>query len=190
MSDRVAASEALAQRLTADGYAHSVAVAETAAYIAAAYGVDPESAYLAGLLHDWARDDAPETLLTEAVRLAVEVTPVDRAVPYLLHAHTGAAGVSERFAWLDHAVITAIARHTYGSAEMSDLDMVVYLADALEPNRASAFADELRSLVGSVELAELYERAYAHSLELLVRQRRRLHPRTVDAWNAIVEARQ
>ncbi|HET6498609.1 MAG TPA: bis(5'-nucleosyl)-tetraphosphatase (symmetrical) YqeK, partial [Coriobacteriia bacterium] len=183
------ASEALARRLDAGGYAHSVAVAETAAGLATVYGVDAESAYLAGLLHDWARDDAPDTLLAEAARLGVEVTSVDRAVPYLLHARTGAAAVGEWFTWLSPDVINAISRHTLGSPDMSDLDAVVYLADAIEPGRDSAAAEGLRALVGTVPLFDLYGRAYAHSLERLVRERRRIHPGTVDAWNAIIGAK-
>jgi HD superfamily phosphohydrolase YqeK len=33
-------------------------------------------------------------------------------------------------------VLSAIAKHTVGAAEMSPLDCVVYLADGLEPGRA------------------------------------------------------
>ena len=53
MTARAKAEDALALRLDANGYAHSVAVAETAAGLAAVYGVDGDAAYLAGLLHDW-----------------------------------------------------------------------------------------------------------------------------------------
>jgi HD superfamily phosphohydrolase YqeK len=82
-----------------------------------------------------------------------------------------------------------VQRHTFGAAAMTDLDRVVYLADALEPGRQTRSADELRGHVSHITLGELYERAYAASLEHLVRRRRRIHPATVEAWNSIVEER-
>lgn len=187
--DRTEIQRVLADRLSERSYAHSVAVADTAERLAEEYGVDREDAYTAGLLHDWSRDEGPETLRGEAQRLGVDVTPVDEAVPYLLHARVAAAELMERFPDLPGRVITAVERHTFGSARMSDLDCVVYLADMLEPERDTPAANELRHLVGTIALAELYERAYAASLEHLVRGRRRIHPATIEAWNAIIGER-
>lgn len=185
--DPVEARAALATRLGERGYAHSVAVAETAARLADVYGVNTQQAYLAGLLHDWSRDEAGATLREEAARLGIEVTAVDEAVPYLLHARTGAAALRERFPELPEQILEAVERHTFGGPEMTDLDRVIYLADALEPARDTPAADELREQVGRSPLDELYERAYAASLEHLIRRRRRIHPATVDAWNSILE---
>ena len=180
------ARAALAERLSERSYAHSVAVARTAAEVAEAYGVDPGEAYLGGLLHDWSRDDSAEQLLSEAERLGVELTEADKAVPYLLHARIGAAALRDRFPTLPESVIGAVERHTFGCPEMSDLDRVVYLADALEPGRDTHSARELRAEVGRMPLHELYARAYAASVENLVRTRRMIHPATVGAWNALV----
>ncbi|MBW6468907.1 MAG: bis(5'-nucleosyl)-tetraphosphatase (symmetrical) YqeK, partial [Coriobacteriia bacterium] len=161
-------------------------VAQTAARLADVYDVDPDEAYLAGLLHDWSRDEDGAALCDEAVRLGIEMTPVDEAVPYLLHARTGAAALRERFPGLSESILEAVERHTFGGPEMTDLDRVVYLADALEPARDAPATDELREQVGRTALVELYERAYAASLEHLIRRRRRIHPATVEAWNSIV----
>lgn len=177
---------ALTARLGPAGYEHSVAVADTAGRIARAYSVDPDEAYLAGLLHDWARDEGDAALLEEAAKRNIEITAVDEAVPYLLHAPVGAALIRERYPELPERITDAVARHTFGSPQMSELDCVVYLADALEPGRDTPAANDLRHEVGRVALEELYARAYAASLEHLVRGRRHLHPRTVEAWNAIV----
>ncbi|MDF1541661.1 MAG: bis(5'-nucleosyl)-tetraphosphatase (symmetrical) YqeK [Anaerosomatales bacterium] len=180
------ARAALASRLGKRGYAHSVAVAQTAARLADAYGVDAREAYLAGLLHDWSRDEDGATLCAEAVRLGIDATPVDEAVPYLLHARTGAAALRERFPGLPERILESVERHTFGGPDMTDLDRVVYLADALEPARDTPAVDELREQVGRASLDELYARAYAAALEHLIRRRRRIHPATVDAWNSIV----
>ncbi len=51
-----AIERALAARLSDAAFAHSVRTAETAENLAAVYGVDPELARVAGLLHDWDRE--------------------------------------------------------------------------------------------------------------------------------------
>ncbi len=177
---------ALESRLGSRGFAHSMAVAESAGRLADVYGVDRDLAFLGGLLHDWARDEGAEALLAEAASCGIEVTPVDEAVPYLLHARVGAAQLARAFPELPAELVTAVERHTTGAAGMSELDMVVYLGDMLEPSRVSADAEMLRAAVGEVPLGELYARAYAASVGMLLAGRRRIHPATVEAWNAIV----
>lgn len=177
---------ALGNRLGAKGVAHSVRVAETAGEIAATYGVDIEAARMAGLLHDWCKDTGDAELLDAAAARGLEVTPVDAAVPYLLHSAVGAAEVREAFPGIDDEVITAIGAHTYGSADMSPLDMVVYVADTIEPGRNHEPVHALREAVGTVSLVELFTRTYAESLRHLVDTRRRIHPDTAAMWNRLV----
>lgn len=181
------ARAALAARLGERGLRHCVAVAETAERLADVYGVDRDHAYLAGLLHDWSREDGPEDLVESAQAAGIEVDGVDRAVPYLLHARVGAYRVRETFPDLPDAIVNAVERHTMATARMADLDMVVYLADLLEPEREFDGVDELRSAIGEVDLAELYARAYAASLRYLIERRKHIHPATVASWNAIVD---
>ncbi len=54
----------------------------------------------------------------------------------LLHALVGAHLAGERYQISDPDVLRAIACHTTGKVGMSPLDMVVYLADKIEPSRA------------------------------------------------------
>lgn len=166
--------------------AHCEAVADEAARLAARYGVDVESARVAGLLHDWARDESPETLVNLAEEYGIPVGPIDREVPYLLHAAVGAAQLARDYPGLEPGVLDAIARHTTGAVEMSDLDAVVYVADMIEPARGFAGVEELRAAAGAVPLGELFAHAYATSLHHLIDRRRRFHPTTLQVWNAIV----
>ncbi|MDP2181444.1 MAG: bis(5'-nucleosyl)-tetraphosphatase (symmetrical) YqeK [Actinomycetota bacterium] len=184
--DYQVAREVLACRLGPEALAHCVGVAETAAMLAARHGVDAEDARIAGLLHDWAREDGRERLLEEANAAGIPVSDIDRTVPYLLHARLGAAAVHAEFPGLAKEVVRAIERHTLGAVDMSDLDRVVYVADLIEPGRTFEGVDDLRLAASEVSLAELYARAYEASLIHLIRTRRHLHPGTVEAWNAIV----
>lgn len=181
--------EALAYRLDERGHAHSVAVAKTAEQLAQRYGVDAEDAYVAGLLHDWSRGEDAEELLAAAHTLGIPCTAVDERVPYLLHGPVGAASVKERFGELPERVIAAIAHHTFGAVNMSDLDKIVYLADTIEPGRDNPAAAALRDKVGACGLGELFEEAYAVSIRHLVDSGRPIHPTTVDVWNDLVARR-
>ncbi len=181
------ARAAVRERLGDRAFAHSEAVARTAALLAGLYGVDPDEARLAGLLHDWAREDGPDSLLNQADANDVAVGSVDAAVPYLLHAPVGAAALCERFPGISADILSAVRRHTFGASDMSDLDIVVYVADMIEPFRSFEGIEDLRSLVGAVSLFELYACAYKASLMHLIGARKHLHPDTVEAWNTIVD---
>lgn len=181
-----AASDAIRARLGDAGVAHSERVAATAKALARAYGGDPEAAELAGLLHDWDREQGPDALLSAARASGVTITAADEAVPYLLHARTGADALDRALPGLSTDVISAVARHTLGAVQMSDLDMIVYLADMIEPARAFEGVDALRDAVGTMSLHDLFALGYQHSMAHLVSTRRRIHPETVAVWNAIV----
>lgn len=183
-----AALDAVKRRLGRRSVEHSLAVADTAGRLAELYDVDGNAARLAGLLHDWSRDDGDDRLLAEARRLGIEVDPADETVPYLLHAQTGAAELRKAFPGISEDVVRAVERHTLGAEDMSDLDMVVYIADMTEPSRTFEGVEELRSAVGEVPLPELFVRGYAHSLTHVIKRRRHLHPRTALVWNAAVDA--
>lgn len=177
---------ALESRLTRKATVHSVSVGEEAARLAAIYGIDEQAARMAGLLHDWSRDAGGTALRESAERRGIPVTPVDEAVPYLLHAAVGAAELKEAFPGLDDAIVRAVERHTVGARDMTPLDMVVYLADMIEPGRSFEGVDHLRELVGTMPLEQLFAEAYAASIRHLVARHKRLHPATVQTWNSIV----
>lgn len=182
------AHRALAARLGERALAHSQGVAETAADLAACYGLDVEAARLAGLLHDWDRELTASEVLAAADRHGRE-TPADaveRRSPKLLHAWTGAAAVRDAFPGIDEAIVHAVARHTVGDAAMTPLDKVVYIADMIEPGRAYPGVDDLRAAVGDEALDELFAKAYTASVEQVIRERKVLHPDTVGVWNAHV----
>jgi len=177
---------AVEERLGPEAYEHSRAVGETAALLATLYGEDAELAKLAGLLHDWDREITPEDLVQAARTFGLEVDPTDLLVPYLLHARTAAADLARRMPAVPAEVIRAVELHTVGDPNMSGLDMIVYVADMIAPGREYPGLDELRSLPGTVSLRDLFAQCYQQSVGHLVKSRKRIHPKTVEVWNALV----
>ncbi len=176
-SESLSAARGLVRRrLSAASLGHSERVAASARTLASRFGVDPDGAELAGLLHDYARDIPRDDLVDRAEELGVTVLPVERDHPYLLHARVGAAEVRRDLPGIDETVVSAIAAHTVGAVPMSDLERVVYLADMIEPARHFPGVDRLRASCEAEPLAECFRVGYGMSLRHVRESGRPVHP--------------
>jgi predicted HD superfamily hydrolase involved in NAD metabolism len=156
--------------------AHCQRVAQAAVVLARRFGVDEADAELAGLLHDYARDEAAEDLVARADEFGVPTIPFEREHPYLLHARLGAALVRRDLPDVGEAVLSAVETHTVGALPMSDLDRVVYLADMIEPARTYEGVEDVRGACESCSLAECFRVGYGRSVRYLLGRGRPLHP--------------
>lgn len=175
----------LAERMPAGRYRHSLGVADTAAELAVRYGVDPEQARLAGLLHDYARDLPAEELLKISTSADLISCELERQVPVLLHGQVGAYLVQEELGITDKAVCQAISRHTVGAPNMTVLDKIIYLADTIEPGRNFDGIQKIRSLAATDLDSALLE-ALKASIIYVLKKGQLLHPATVEARNNIL----
>ena len=179
----------LKQRLSAHRYKHSLGVAKTSKKIAEAYGLDAKKARMAGLLHDWDKCRDDEAMRRHARSLELDIDPyIIEEMPWLLHGPTAAAVLAKEHPEFGPDVFQAIARHTSGAADMSDLDCVVYTADLIEPGRdfgKGSGLDELRACVGEVPLQELYFRAFKLTFHSLIERSKPLFPGTCEIFNAV-----
>lgn len=172
------------QRLKPERFKHALGVADTAQSLARLYGVDELKARLAGLLHDWDKNYDNEGIRRRVKELGLSIDPsVFEEMPQLLHGPTAAAALARDYPQIPRDVIEAIARHTTGAIDMTDLDMVVYVADGLEPGRAYQGVPALRDLVGKVSLEELYLEVFRHVLLHLIERHKRVHPHSIEVWN-------
>ena len=165
-------------------YKHSLGVARTARDLAEVYGADSFLAEAAGLVHDWDKvlDDAE--LLARAAQYKVSIAgSLTHSVP-LLHGLVAAVELPHIFPELPDETWQAVARHTVGATDMSDLDMVVFVADAIEPMRQGAYADELRELVGEVDLAHLFFKCFSQGLSYVINSGRYLYPTAITIYNS------
>ena len=138
----------LKARLKRSRYEHTLGVADTAVRLARLYGVDERKARLAGLLHDWDKSFDDEGILRRAEELGLDVdSSAIGDLPALLHGPTAALALSRAYPCIPCDIVRAIELHTTGAIGMSDLDMVVYVADAVEPGRKYDGLEKLRALV-------------------------------------------
>lgn len=178
----------LAQRVSRKRLQHVDGVVETAAQLARIYGVDERKASLAGLLHDWDKgyDDAGIRARVRDLGLESEIDPfIVEHMPLALHGPTAAMALSMEFPQIPADVIDAIRNHTTASAGASDLEKVLYVADGIEPSRSFGPVEELRAMVGSVSLDELFFNVYRFWTVNLIERGGVLHPDTIDIWNSL-----
>ena len=108
------------------------------------------------------------------------ISAFERGNPVVLHARLGASLAQEAFGVHDPEVLSAIEKHTTGSAGMSPLDCTVFLADGLEPGRD--FTE--RATLWDIALHDLDEAmrgVLRSSLEYLTRKGIPIAPQTVGA---------
>ena len=162
-------------------------MADTAVKLAKKFAVDSEKAYIAGLLHDCARQYENSELPEQAIKRNIKIGEIEKAVPLLLHAYIGAKMISEVYEVDDAEISQAIYRHTVGAKNMSDLDKIIYFADMIEPNRNYPGVDKLRSLTEtSNDLNEIILTALNESIIFVTQKNSLLHPDTIDARNFLL----
>lgn len=162
-------------------WAHIERVAVLAREIALKNGLDGERAYLAGVLHDAARDLGEEELL----KLAPPENEVERAHPLSLHGRA-ARVLAEAWGVEDQEVLEAVEGHVYGVDPRNPLGMALYIADISEPARG--VNGEVRELALSGRLLEAYRLAVGNKVAYLTAKGIPLHPRTLAVYRRLQDA--
>ncbi|MDR3315301.1 MAG: bis(5'-nucleosyl)-tetraphosphatase (symmetrical) YqeK [Coriobacteriales bacterium] len=165
---------------------HSISVADTAASMARQYGVDVDKACVAGLLHDWDKNLSDEELVERARGFGIEMADRLEDLAFLLHAQTGAMAVKQQFPGIDPEITQAIARHTSAAPDMTELDMIIYIADIIEPLRSRGNLTPLRTIAGKVPLELLFLKSLEMTMEHLIKRHRFIHPDSLQVWNSYI----
>ena len=169
---------------------HSVSVAQTSEAMALLYGVDPLEARVAGLLHDWDKAVPSEELMGRAKAFGIDMGVDLHMVEPLLHGKVAALELPGIYPHLSSDVLRAIDVHTTGAADMSGLDMVLFVADGIEPLRkASPGIKHLRDLVGKASLEDLYWESFVGGIQYVLSGGRYLWPGTIDTYNQLAAKR-
>ncbi|MCM0758307.1 bis(5'-nucleosyl)-tetraphosphatase (symmetrical) YqeK [Sporomusa sphaeroides DSM 2875] len=176
----------LSQVLSAKRFQHSLGVSQTAGKLAGRFGVDVQTARLAGLLHDCARNISSDSLLQKAEAFAIVMNDVERCQPVLLHAPVGAFLANTEYGVDDPDILAAIRLHTTGGRTMSTLAKIIYLADCIEPGRKFPGVDKLRRLADADLNAALLA-AFDQSLYYVIEQGLLIHPATIEGRNYLLQ---
>lgn len=157
---------------------HSLLVAHTARKLARIHGVNENRAALAGLLHDCAKClplSAMQHIAREN-RLLLDKETLQSG--NLLHGPVGAVVAEKEYGITDPIILSSIRCHTTGKVGMLPLDMIVYLADKIEPSRRTyPVLEEVRNLAQK-DLAAAMLHSLKSTLEYVRSQNTEPHPLT------------
>lgn len=174
----------LRARLTEKRFAHSLAVADRAAFLAEKYGADMQKARKAGLLHDIMKDADQNTQLQILQEFGILMDAATKASPPLWHAVAGAAFL-QHILHIDEDIVTAVRYHTTGRAGMSLLEKIVYLADFTSADRAYPDVGKMRAL-SEQDMTAAMLFALQYTVTDLANREKPIHPDTVYAYNELV----
>ena len=133
-------------RISPKRFAHILGVARAAMALADRYGEPVEHAYVAGLLHDCAKELPLSTIQQLVDEAGIRVDRELYRNGALLHGVAGAVMATDRYGVTDPDILEAIRVHTTGKLSMSQLDKIIFLADYIEETRDFPGVDELRRL--------------------------------------------
>ena len=159
--------------------AHVLGCRDTAVELAKHWGADVTDAARAGILHDITKaiDGPLQLTLCEAYGKILDA--FSRKYPKTLHALTGSM-VAERIFGENEAVVSAIRHHTTGKADMNLLEMIIYVADYMEPNRNFPGVEKLRELAYT-DIQAALKLGLEMTLEHLKRQGNEVSPESREA---------
>ncbi|HZK44109.1 MAG TPA: bis(5'-nucleosyl)-tetraphosphatase (symmetrical) YqeK [Syntrophomonadaceae bacterium] len=180
------AHQIIKSKLSPQRVIHSCNVADVAKKLAGQFGIDEEMAYITGLLHDYAKGLAASKLLEIAVQNDLIEDEIEHLIPDILHGKVGAFLLEKEGIIQERQVLDAIANHTLGSINMSELDKIVFLADMIEPGRDYPSLERLHCLAfKDLDAAMLYglESTIKHCLE----EKRLLHSKTIVVRNTFLK---
>lgn len=120
----------LKENLSKKRYEHSLLVAKEAKSLAKIYHVDEEKAYLAGLIHDIAKElsEDENNYWIKKGNLADDLKKEN--YKKIRHADIGAIIAKEKYN-LDNDICNAIKYHTIGNKNMDTLAKIIYIADKI-----------------------------------------------------------
>ncbi|MGI6205545.1 MAG: bis(5'-nucleosyl)-tetraphosphatase (symmetrical) YqeK [Anaerovoracaceae bacterium] len=131
-------------RLTEKRYRHTMGVVETAGALAERYGADPDKTYIAALFHDACKNLDSDEMNSLVEKYNLDEVYIDK--PQLAHSKVAAEILRDKFGVDDEEIINAVSYHTTGRANMSLLEKIIFVADAVEPHRTYPEAKMLNRL--------------------------------------------
>ena len=149
--------EMIRGRLKATRLAHTYGVVETAVGMAEKFGADPRKARTCALFHDAFRE-----------------------VGNLAHGAVAADYMEAEFSITDEDMLNAVRFHTTGRKGMTVLEKILFLADAIEPNRNYPGVDDLRAMA-EYDLDKACLMSLTRTIEYVKSQGQELDPRTQEA---------
>lgn len=175
------AREIIKPLMTEKRYEHTLRVAETAVELSGIFGEDPARAELAALLHDYAK-----CMDLYQLRKWIETSTLPKDLLQhhheLWHGPVGALMIRQNHGIEDAEILDAVHYHTTGRPHMSRLEMIIFLADYIEPGRSFSGLEEVRTIAHQ-DLVKGCWLASGRTIRYLMDKQSAIYPESFHAYN-------
>lgn len=127
--------KAVSAKLSKKRYNHTLGVVETALLLSIKHGENLRSAYLAALLHDYAKELSEKEKRDLCNKFKIPLDEIQSRHINLMHGALSAELAKIEFNIKEPKVLDAITNHTTGRVGMKVLEQIIKIADNIEPNR-------------------------------------------------------
>ncbi|QPS70724.1 bis(5'-nucleosyl)-tetraphosphatase (symmetrical) YqeK [Lactococcus garvieae] len=173
------------EQMSEKRFRHILGVEKAAIFLAKKYGVDPHKASLSALLHDYAKE-VPDHVFLELIDKYELDEDLKNWGNNIWHGRVGIYKLQEDLGLRDPEILHAIEVHTVGSAEMSALAKVLYVADYIEEGRDFPGVIEARAIANcSLDMAVAFETM--RLIDYLAELRVKIYPQSIETYNAFVK---
>ena len=160
---------------------------DEARVLAHRHQLDMEKTLLATLAHDIARAMKSDQLLQHATDLGIQVHPVDRQVPILLHGPVGAELLRQIDGLDDDEIHEAVCWHSTAHTNIGNVAKAVFLADKMDPHKTHRFPNmpKVRELAMESLDAAIVQ-FLSDEMTSLIASGGLVHPASVKARNSLI----
>lgn len=175
----------LKNNLSEKRYIHSVGAAEIAKNLAKKNGANSDKAYIAGLLHDCAKELSLEKMNELINYKNISFESRIKKSKAILHGPAGSVLIEKEYDIYDKEIQNAIFYHTTGKPNMTLLEKIVFLADYIEPSRNFPGVDKIRDLAKkSLDKAVIL--AYDSTIKFLLDKKEYIYEMTFLGRNYLI----
>lgn len=181
--------EKLKKSLNGERYLHSIGTAEMAEALAERFGENKDKAYIAGLLHDCAKCTDFETSKKIARENFNDLDETEKENKKTIHAPVSAYLAKEEYGITDEEILSSIRLHTIGKCNMSNFEMIIFIADKIEHRtREKAFREQIEIMLEEENpLEKAMFKSFEMTIESLVKRRLPICTVTVNVYNNLLE---
>lgn len=154
--------------------------------LAQLYGADVETAKLAGLLHDIAKEMSSEDKLKYVEENNILINEVERINTPILHGKIGADVAKKKYG-VSEQIQKAIELHTTTSPDMDIIAKIVYVSDKVELNRKSEDYDiEYERELAKKDLDETVIYIIESNIKSLLKKGKLIEPQSIETRNKLI----
>lgn len=165
-------------------YKHSLRVMNCAEKLSEGKKVDKEKVKVAAFLHDCAKYNEERYMKELNIDNFKEVDP--DSSKSVVHSFLGAEVAKKVYNVRDDEILKAIKYHTTGNENMSLLEKIVFLADAIEEKRSYPGVEEIRNKASkNLDLGVL--ECLNHNIRYLIDMDAFIDPLTLKARNYLIK---